>query len=122
VPRPPPSSQSCGRRSLALRLLELEGSAAAQVPLLLGLARDHGAGAGGGGQGSGGEDSLARALHKAVEAGDPDLVHLVLFAAYRQRPLPEFWRVASGRGLARNLFTKFAAAKVGGRAGGWAGW
>jgi hypothetical protein len=118
-PRPLPPPQSCGRRSLALRLLEEEASAAAQVPLLLSLAaggaqQQLSAAASDSGNSPGGsEDPLGRALRKAVESGDPDLVHLVLFAAYKQRPLAEFWQVASARALARNLFAKYAAAKVG---------
>jgi hypothetical protein len=71
-----------------------------------------GGGGGGGGGGSGNEDTLARALRKAVESRDPDLVYLVLFAAYRARPLPEFWRMVAGRPTARNLFVKYTRVKV----------
>jgi Vps16, C-terminal region len=117
--------QAAGRRSLALRLLEEEPSPAQQVPLLLSLARGSAAShaqqgggaaddpASGGGSGSNNnEDALARALRKAVESGDPDLVHLVLFAAYKSLQLPEFWRLVCSRPLARRLFVKYARLKV----------
>lgn len=39
------------------------------------------------GEGGTGEDALVRALRRAVEAGDTDLVYLVLFTAYRSRSL-----------------------------------
>lgn len=82
--------QSVGRRSLAIKLLEEEPSAAQQVPLLISLAKTVTSSSGAGGvlhqssdSGEGSEDTLARALRKAVESGDPDLVYLVLFAAYK---------------------------------------
>ncbi len=58
------------------------------------------------------DDTLARALKKAIESGDTDLVYLVLFAAYRAKPLPDFWALVGSRMLARNLFVKYARAKV----------
>jgi alpha-D-ribose 1-methylphosphonate 5-triphosphate synthase subunit PhnG len=120
--------QSVGRRSLAIKLLEEEPSAAQQVPLLISLSKGasssttassggHGssdaASADGalGGEGSG-EDTLSRALRKAVDARDPDLVYLALFAAYRSRPLPEFWKMVSPRPTAHNLFVKYTRVKV----------
>lgn len=42
---------------------------------------------GGGAEGGGAEDAAARALRKAIESGDTDLVYLVLFRIYRTRPL-----------------------------------
>lgn len=36
-----------------------------------------------------------------------------LFAAYKQRPLPAFWALVAGRAAAKNLFVKYAKAKVG---------
>eukprot|EP00198_Chlamydomonas_reinhardtii_P010037 XP_001699374.1 VPS16-like protein [Chlamydomonas reinhardtii] len=65
-----------------------------QVPLLLSLA------------------VLQRALRKAIESGDTDLVYLVLFGLYRARPLPEFWSLVAVRALARNLFIKYCRAKM----------
>lgn len=61
---------------------------------------------------------MARALRKAVESGDTDLVYLVLFAAYagvrnRSRSLSEFWSLVSARALARNLFVRYCKEKVG---------
>ncbi|KAI8468744.1 MAG: vacuolar protein sorting-associated protein 16 [Monoraphidium minutum] len=116
-------AQSVGRRSLAIRLLEEEPSPSLQVPLLISLARGQDAAAAAAGEE---EDILGRALRRAVESGDPDLIYLTLFAAYKQRPLPQFWALVAGRAAARNLFVKYAKAKVrggwaGGRAGGWVG-
>jgi hypothetical protein len=91
------------------------------VPLLISLARTTTATAGqpgaasstaDGSDGTGGEDTLGRALRKAVEAGDPDLVYLALFAAYRSRTLPEFWRLVAPRATAKHLFVKFTRLKV----------
>jgi lactam utilization protein B len=84
-----PALQSVGRRSLAIKLLEEEPSAAQQVPQLLTLAKtagtssSSGAAASGLDEGHGADDMLGRALHKAVASGDPDLVYLVLFEAYK---------------------------------------
>jgi hypothetical protein len=81
--------QSVGRRSLAIKLLEEEPSAAEQVPRLLSLAKTAGSSSGSGAAASGldeahgPEDTLGRALLKAIQSGDPDLVYLVLFEAYR---------------------------------------
>lgn len=132
-------AQAIGRRRLALRLLEEETSCALQVPLLLSLSigapqpppasSSSGPGASGGGGVSvtapteplGEEDGdvLLRALRKAIESGDTDLVYLVLFHIYRHRSLADFWAIVSSRTLARNLFIKFCAAKEPGGAG-WA--
>jgi hypothetical protein len=112
-----------GRRSLAIKLLEEEPSAAQQVPLLISLAKGGNTSGGqaagadaapGGGEGA--EDTLSRALRKAVDARDPDLVYLVLFAAYRSRPLPEFWKMVGPRPTAHNLFVKYTRVKVRGQA------
>jgi hypothetical protein len=116
-----------GRRSLAIKLLEDEPSAAQQVPLLISLAQGAGpsitsSSSGGmipgGGDaaaaaaGEGAEDTLSRALRKAVDARDPDLVYLALFAAYRSRTLPEFWKMVAPRPTARHLFVKYTRVKV----------
>lgn len=114
-------AQSVGRRSLAIKLLEEEPSAAQQVPLLISLAK--GSSTTSSGQSplssstdtlpsaEGAEDTLSRALRKAVDARDPDLVYLALFAAYRSRPLPEFWKMVGPRPTARNLFVKYTRVK-----------
>ncbi len=39
-------------------------------------------------------------------------MYLALFAAYKTRPLPEFWRLVAPRALARNLFAKYMRAQV----------
>ncbi|KAG2491741.1 hypothetical protein HYH03_009904 [Edaphochlamys debaryana] len=117
---------SVGRKRLALRLLEEERSAALQVPLLLKLATGGVVGQGQGGragarvhapldpgdeEGEGAGEAMQRALRKAVESGDTDLVYLVLFGLYRALPLPEFWALVAARALARNLFIKYCRAK-----------
>lgn len=114
-------TQSVGRRSLAIKLLEEEPSAAQQVPLLISLAKGGSSTTSSGGgsvdalsSADGPEDTLSRALRKAVDARDPDLVYLALFAAYRSRPLPEFWKMVGPRPTARNLFVKYTRVKVGG--------
>ncbi|KAG2436636.1 hypothetical protein HXX76_006164 [Chlamydomonas incerta] len=117
---------SVGRRRLALRLLDEERSPAQQVPLLLSLAvGSTGARAGAAGssgrpgldarvadeEGDSSDEVLQRALRKAIESGDTDLVYLVLFGLYRARSLPEFWSLVAVRALARNLFIKYCKAK-----------
>lgn len=111
--------QSVGRRSLAIKLLEEEPSAAQQVPLLISLSKGASTTSSGGRSSDaslagseGAEDTLSRALRKAVDARDPDLVYLALFAAYRSRPLPEFWKMVAPRPTARNLFVKYTSVKV----------
>ena len=101
-------AQSLGRYKLSLKLLEEEGSCSLQVPLLLSLSLmvstppQHNA------QGSEAEvDVLQRALKKAIESGDVDLVYLVLFNAFKRKSASEFWTLVSSRALARNLFVKF---------------
>ncbi|KAG2424052.1 hypothetical protein HYH02_015233 [Chlamydomonas schloesseri] len=115
-----------GRRRLALRLLDEERSPAQQVPLLLSLALGSAAARTGGtssagrpgldargadDEGDSSDEVLQRALRKAIESGDTDLVYLVLFGLYRARPLPEFWSLVAVRALARNLFIKYCKAK-----------
>ncbi len=62
------------------------------------------------------DDALIRALRRAIESGDTDLVMAVLFAAYRTRPPAAFWQLVSSKALARNLFVKYCKARV--RGGG----
>ena len=65
-----------------------------QVPLLLDL-----------GEGD-------RALSKATESGDPDLVYLALFSLYRARPLPSFLAALASRPLAKSLFLAYCSKAV----------
>ncbi len=65
-----------------------------------------------GGEGGAAEDALARALRRAIESGDTDLVYHVLFYAYRSRGVAELWQLASTRLLARNLLVKYCKARV----------
>lgn len=61
-----------------------------QVPLLLNLGEE------------------ARALGKAVDSGDPDLVHLAIFKMYKARPLPEVLAtINASKPLARSLFLAY---------------
>ena len=110
-------AQSLGRYRLSLKLLEEEGSCSLQVPLLLSLSlslslmsssssssshhhNQH--------QGEEAEfDVLQRALKKAIESGDVDLVYLVLFQTFKRKSANDFWALVSSRALARNLFVKF---------------
>eukprot|EP00798_Chlamydomonas_sp_ICE-L_P031744 gene31744-6945_t len=50
-----------------------------------------------GGPGQEAEDTLTRALRKAIESGDTDLVYLVLFHIYKHRALPDFLAIISSR-------------------------
>ena len=66
-----------------------------QVPLLLNLGEE------------------ARALGKAVDSGDPDLVYLALFKMYSARPLADFLAaISSAKPLARSLFLAYCAKTV----------
>ncbi|KAI8871410.1 hypothetical protein GQ42DRAFT_144665 [Ramicandelaber brevisporus] len=78
-----------GSRRLAARLLDHEPRAADQVPLLMNIGED------------------ARALGKAIESGDDDLVYYVILMAYRAMSLGEFYKLISGQPLACNLFEQF---------------
>ena len=45
-----------------------------------------------------------RGLVKALDSGDPDLLHLALFHMYRARPLADFMSLTAKRPPARRLF------------------
>eukprot|EP00887_Chlorella_sp_A99_P002232 scaffold10.g2232.t1 len=94
-------AQAVGRRHLAALLLEHETAAGEQVPLLLELGEDE------------------RALEKAVESGDSDLLFQVVHAMWRQlersassatsvAPAHErFWAGVARRPSALAFFTRF---------------
>ena len=65
-----------------------------QVPLLLRLGEDE------------------RALQKATESGDTDLVYLVLFSMYRTLPLQAFIAAINTRSATRSLFLAYCARTV----------
>ena len=65
-----------------------------QVPLLLRLGEDE------------------RALQKATESGDTDLVYLVLFSMYRTLPLQAFIAAINARSATRSLFLAYCARTV----------
>ena len=66
----------------------------AQVPLLLGLGEEE------------------RALAAALDSGDADLVHLVLFRMQRHLPLQQLLSALAQRPAARALFTSCCARMV----------
>ncbi|GAX81388.1 hypothetical protein CEUSTIGMA_g8819.t1 [Chlamydomonas eustigma] len=125
-------AQAIGRRRLALKLLDEETSCSLQVPLLLSLRSGltaplssgglssairspSGTGAGSGDLASEESDEdgdvQLKALRKAIESGDTDLVYLVLFSIYKSRSLQDFWAIVSSRTLAKNLFLKFCRSR-----------
>lgn len=74
-----------GRGKLATELLEYEPRAGKQVPLLLEVEED------------------SRALDKAIESGDTDLVYHVLLHLKKKLPLASFFRTINGRPVATAL-------------------
>lgn len=78
-----------GRHELATRLLDHEPRAADQVPLLLSMKEEE------------------RALNKAVDAGDPDLVYLVVLHLRRHRP-GDFISMVRSRPVALALLVAYA--------------
>jgi len=68
-----------GRGSLATSLLENEPRAGKQVPLLLSVEED------------------TRALDKAIQSGDTDLIYHVLIHMRKKLPLASFFRTINGR-------------------------
>ncbi|KAG8797121.1 hypothetical protein FRC16_009196 [Serendipita sp. 398] len=69
-----------GRTGLATMLLDHETRAAEQVPLLLGMRED------------------GRALEKAVDSGDTDLVYQVLLNLHKRLPLGDFFKLIEDGG------------------------
>jgi len=80
-----------GRTKLAIELLEHEPRAGKQVPVLLSL----------------GENT--RALDKAIESGDTDLVYHVLLQLKNNLPLATFFRTINSRPMATALVEASAA-------------
>eukprot|EP00899_Mesostigma_viride_P000918 jgi/Mesvir1/10827/Mv07754-RA.2 len=78
-----------GRPRLAAMLLDFELRAREQVPLLTSM------------------DDTDRALSRAIDSGDPDLVYHVLFHILEQKPMPEFIRAVQAKPLARDLYIAF---------------
>lgn len=87
-----------GRKELAALLLDYEACAADQVPLLLHLGED------------------MRALDRAVESGDTDLVYLTIFHMYKKMvgsdKFDEFLGAINAKPQARSLFLKYCKAQV----------
>lgn len=79
-----------GRRRLAAMLLEYEPRFSEQVPLLLSMGEEE------------------RALTKAAESGDTDLVYLVIFHTWQRKPALEFFGMIQAKSLARDLFIRYA--------------
>ncbi|KAG6541575.1 hypothetical protein Mapa_017028 [Marchantia paleacea] len=81
-----------GRRKLAALLLDYEPRSSEQVPLLTSMGEEE------------------RALVKAIESGDTDLVYFTIFHIWRQsrKSTLEFFRIIQSRPLARDLFIVYA--------------
>eukprot|EP00249_Psilotum_nudum_P017159 c26189_g1_i1 orf=274-2796(+) len=79
-----------GRRKLAALLLDYEPQSSEQVPLLTSMGEEE------------------RALVKAIESGDTDLVYFVIFHIWRQKSPLEFFRTIQAKPLARDLFIAYA--------------
>ncbi|MCO5558301.1 hypothetical protein L7F22_011880 [Adiantum nelumboides] len=77
-----------GRRKLAAMILDYEPQSSKQVPLLIKMKEEE------------------RALTKAVQSGDTDLVYSVIFQI-ATKELNEFHRIVLANPLARNLFVSF---------------
>lgn len=79
-----------GRHKLAALLLDYELQSSKQIPLLIEMGEEE------------------RALLKAVESGDTDLVYCVIFQILGQKTREEFSRIILAKPLARDLFISFA--------------
>ncbi|KOX72193.1 Vacuolar protein sorting-associated protein 16 like protein [Melipona quadrifasciata] len=79
----------CGRKQLAIKLIDYEPRAHQQVPLLLTL----------------GEEKAA--LHKAVESGNTDLVYIVILHLRENMPLGDFQMSIMHCPLAMALYIKY---------------
>ncbi|KAJ7569267.1 hypothetical protein O6H91_01G069300 [Diphasiastrum complanatum] len=79
-----------GRGKLAALLLDFEPRSAEQVPLLTSMGEDE------------------RALVKAIESGDTDLVYFTIFHIWHQKSALEFFQMMQAKPLARDLFTAYA--------------
>jgi len=88
-------ADNCGRRRLAAMLVDHELQSSKQIPMLLSI------------------DEQDKALSKAIESGDTDLVYLVIFhiwqkvAVEKKAPM-DFFGVINARPLARSLFVAYA--------------
>lgn len=78
-----------GRHALAARLLEEERAPGKQVPLLSDFGEHE------------------RALARAVEAGEPDLIHLAVFNAWRHRPFSEVCSLLQTHHGAQSAFRSY---------------
>ncbi|KAK9476082.1 Vps16, N-terminal region-domain-containing protein [Lipomyces japonicus] len=79
-----------GRTKLATQLLNYEPRAGKQVPLLLDME----------------EDEIA--LVKAVESGDPDLIHYVVLVLKNKYPLAQFFRLVNDKPIASAVVEQLA--------------
>eukprot|EP00898_Chlorokybus_atmophyticus_P007460 jgi/Chlat1/7715/Chrsp66S07190 len=80
---------SNGRPKLAAMLLDYEPRAAEQVPLLMKMGE------------------LERAIVKAIESGDTDLVYYIIFHIWEKEPQDVFFRLVQSKPLARDLFIAY---------------
>lgn len=79
----------CGRKQLAIKLIDYEPRAQLQVPLLLRLSEER------------------AALYKAVESGNTDLVYTVILHLRENMPLADFQRFIMHSTLAMALYIKY---------------
>eukprot|EP00250_Pteridium_aquilinum_P015791 c22759_g1_i1 orf=358-2910(+) len=78
-----------GRHKLTAMILDYEPQSSKQIPLLITMGEEE------------------RALLKAVESGDTDLVYSVIFQIADQKNMEEFNRIILANPLARDLFISF---------------
>ncbi|XP_012286642.1 vacuolar protein sorting-associated protein 16 homolog [Orussus abietinus] len=83
------TAADCGRKQLAIKLIDYEPRAQLQVPLLLRL------------------DGERAALHKAVESGNTDLVYTVIFHLKENKSLADFQMSIMHCPLAMALYIKY---------------
>ncbi|KAG8236730.1 hypothetical protein J437_LFUL014226 [Ladona fulva] len=79
----------CGHTELAIKLMDYEPKASLQVPLLLHL------------------EQYCRALLKAIESGDTDLVYTVLLHLHKRMSLDQFQLAIRGFPMAQALYIKY---------------
>ncbi|KAJ3100662.1 hypothetical protein HDU97_002005 [Phlyctochytrium planicorne] len=79
-----------GFTKLGVQLVEYEPKAAFQVPLLLSMEQDE------------------KAINKAIESGDSDLVYSVLLFLKRKHPIAEYFRLLHGKPNAIALLEKYS--------------
>ncbi|VEN47400.1 unnamed protein product [Callosobruchus maculatus] len=83
------TASECGRKKLAIKLLDYEPKASKQVKLLLEL------------------EENTPALVKAIESGDTDLIHMVIIKLRDKMPLGDFKMTVRSFPVAQALYIKY---------------